>query len=267
MIALSKSAQKVLDAYFRLLDAKLIDFLEAYYVTGSLALGAYTEGWSDIDFVAVVKNRVSDDEIMQLERIHRQLQRSFPTLIMDGKYILKSDLEKLNNGEQPYLLFNEGKYRGIRHMFKDHIDTYQLKTFGVAIRGAVIGKFNIELNWDQLIAGMHGNMDSYWVEWRSRFDKVFSLSNFGLLFKLETVEWGVLGVCRLYYTFRERGIVSKVGAGDYTLQLVPVRWHKIINESMRLRKGIKQSYYRSISERRRDTLAFIDYMMKECKYV
>ncbi|MDZ5016954.1 DUF4111 domain-containing protein, partial [Clostridium perfringens] len=66
---------------------------------------------------------------------------------------------------------------------------------------------------------------------------------------LNIIEWGVLGVSRLYYTFKERDITSKIGAGEYALQNLPERWHKIINESMRLRKGNKKSFYNSIFER------------------
>jgi hypothetical protein len=77
------------------------------------------------------------------------------------------------------------------------------------------------------------------------------------------IEWGVLGVSRLYYTFKEKDMTSKVGAGEYALKNVPQEWHKIINESMRLRKGNKKSYYNSIVKRRNDALKYIDYIIQE----
>ncbi|WP_253198587.1 aminoglycoside adenylyltransferase domain-containing protein [Clostridium estertheticum] len=77
------------------------------------------------------------------------------------------------------------------------------------------------------------------------------------------IEWGVLGVSRLYYTFKERDMTSKVGAGEYILQKVPQRWHKVINEAMRLRKGNPKSYYKSIFERRVDVLSYIDFIIQE----
>lgn len=93
----------------------------------------------------------------------------------------------------------------------------------------------------------------------------FSSIKFLCLFvSLKSIEWGVLGVTRLYYTFREKGMTSKVGAGEYGLKKLPERWHKIINEAMRLRKGNKKSYYSSIIERRNDTLAYIEYIIEEC---
>ena len=38
------------------------------------------------------------------------------------------------------------------------------------------------------------------------------------------------------------------------------KWHKIINEAMRLRTDNKKSYYKSVFERRNDALDYIDYI-------
>ena len=44
---------------------------------------------------------------------------------------------------------------------------------------------------------------------------------------------------------------------------VPERWHKRINEAMRLRTGNKKPYYRSIFKRRKDALEYIEFIIKE----
>jgi hypothetical protein len=77
------------------------------------------------------------------------------------------------------------------------------------------------------------------------------------------IEWGVLGVTRLFYTFKEKDMTSKLGAGEYALQTVPEKWHKIINEAMRPRKNNTKSYYKCIFERRNDALAYMDYVIEE----
>ena len=43
--------------YLRLADRLLPGMITGFYVTGSVALGAYRPGRSDIDFVAVLKVR------------------------------------------------------------------------------------------------------------------------------------------------------------------------------------------------------------------
>jgi hypothetical protein len=263
MNPLPERAQEVLNAYFQLLDSKLLNFLKAYYIYGSISLDAFTKGWSDFDFIAVVKQKVTADEIAILKQIHRDIHRKFPKTILDGKYIMSADMQKLNKEEQPYLLFNEGKYRGIRPFNKNSIDAYQLKEYGIAIRGQEPKEYDYTVDWDILIHNMHGNLNTYWVDWRVKCKRFLSLSYLGLLFKLNMIEWGVLGVSRLYYTFKEKQITSKVGAGEYALRSVPERWHKIINESMRLRKGLTKSYYTSIFKRRNDALDYINYIIGE----
>jgi hypothetical protein len=253
----------VLDVYFHLLDSKLLNFLEAYYIYGSISLGAFTKGLSDIDFIAVVKQQVTADELSILKQVHRDLHSQFPKTILDGKYITSADMQQLNKGERPYLLFNEGKYRGIRPFNKNSIDAYQLKVYGITIKGKATNEYNYIVDWDILIHNMHGNLNMYWVNWRIKCERFISLSYVGLLFKLNMIEWGVLGVSRIYYTFKEKQITSKVGAGEYALRSVPERWHKIINESMRLRKGITKSYYTSIIKRRNDALDYINYIIRE----
>jgi hypothetical protein len=260
---LPESAKVVLDTYFHLLDSKLQHFLEANYIYGSISLGAFAEGWSDIDFVAVVKQEINEDELTILKQVHRDLHNQFPKTILDGKYITQTDMQHLNEGEKPFLLFNEGKYRGIRPFNKNSIDAHQLKVYGIAIRGKERNEYDYTIDWDILISNMHGNLNTYWVNWRNKCERILSLSYLGLFFKLNMIEWGVLGVSRLFYTFKEKQITSKVGAGEYALRSVSERWHKIINESMRLRNGIPKSYYTSIIKRRNDALDYINYIIRE----
>jgi hypothetical protein len=263
MNPLPENANEVLDTYFHLLDSKLLDFLEAFFIYGSISLGAFTKGWSDLDFIAVVKRKVTANELIILKKVHRDIHRKFPKTILDGKYITRSEMQQLNEGEKPYLLFNEGKYRGIRPFNKDSIDAFQLKMYGIAIKGHDPNEYDYSVDWDILIQNMYGNLNSYWVNWRIKCERFLSLSYVGLLFKLNMIEWGVLGVSRIYYTFKEKQITSKVGAGEYALRSVPERWHKIINESMRLRKGIPESYYSSIFKLRNDALDYINYIIGE----
>jgi hypothetical protein len=255
--------QEVLAAHFQLLESKLLDFLEAYYLYGSISLGAFTSDCSDIDFIAIVKQEITADELILLKEIHWEIQMRYPKIILDGKYITLADMQQVNQEEQPYLYFNEGKYRGVRQFNKNSIDAYQLKAHGIAIKGHESSKLDYTVDWDILLHDMKGNLNYYWVNWRNKCGRFLSVSYIGLFFKLEMVEWGVLGVSRQYYTFKENQMTSKIGAGEYALRSVPEKWHKIINEAMRLRKDIRKSYYTSIIKRRNDTLDYINYIILE----
>ena len=77
----------------------------------------------------------------------------------------------------------------------------------------------------------------------------------------QKVEWGVLGISRLYYTIHEKDIASKYEAGKYVLDRVPPDFEKILNEALRIRKAESKSYYNSPFKRRKDTLSFMRYMI------
>ncbi|QED49272.1 aminoglycoside adenylyltransferase domain-containing protein [Cytobacillus dafuensis] len=252
----------VIDSYFVLLDSKLPNILDAYYIYGSISLGAFTEGFSDIDFIAILQRKLTNIEIVELTEVHKEIQKRFPKMILDGIYVMQSDFESLRN-QNSCLEFREGKFQGYTQFNRNSIDAFQLKKYGIAIKGRATEELNYTVNWDELLNGMHNNLNTYWKDWKNKCEKFPSIHYAGLFFSLSSIEWGVLGVSRPYYTFLEKDITSKVEAGEYALRTVPPRWHKIINESMRLRKGITQSYYTSRNERRNDALLYMDFILQE----
>ena len=71
-------------------------------------------------------------------------------------------------------------------------------------------------------------------------------------------EWGVLGVTRLHHTLAGGEITSKYGAGLYAMRRFPLRWHRVIVEALRIRRGDPgRSIYRTPLGRRRDLLAYV----------
>jgi predicted nucleotidyltransferase len=249
-----KRINEVLDTYFELLESKLPNLVEAYYLYGSVSLGAFKDGFSDIDFIAVIKRNATVTDVDTLKEIHKDMQRKFSDTILDGFYVMKEDLESLKRNEISSLRINDGKFQGFSKFDKNSIDAYQLKKYGITVKGQRIEDVNFKVNWDILISNMHDNLNTYWLNWVNDCKRFPSIRYIGLLFSLGMIEWGVLGVSRLFYTFKEKDITSKMGAGEYALRKVNQRWHKIIYESMRLRKGNKKSYYKSILERRKDAI-------------
>lgn len=253
----------VLKEYFDLFESKLPNLLEGYYVYGSVALGAFNYGLSDIDFIAVVKREVTEIDINILKEIHINIKYKFPETDLMGLYVMKNDLKAQHENKKTCPCFIDGVYKGLEKFEKNSIDAYQLKKYGRTIKGQAIENFDYTVNWDILIYNMRDNINTYWVNWKDDRRKFPSIKYISLFVSLEMIEWGVLGVSRLYYTFKEKDMTSKVGAGEYALQAVPKRWHKIINEAMRLRKGNKKSYYKSVFERRKDALAYIEFIIQE----
>jgi hypothetical protein len=54
---------------------------------GSIALGAFNERMSDIDFITVLGRSPTSSDIAQLQAIHQNLQIAYPRWTLDGSYL------------------------------------------------------------------------------------------------------------------------------------------------------------------------------------
>jgi predicted nucleotidyltransferase len=85
-------ARPVVEAYLAAIDAHLPDRLSAFYLVGSIALGDYRPGASDIDFVAVTPTLLVNTELETLAALHVVLHAAMPSLFLSGIYVTPDDL-------------------------------------------------------------------------------------------------------------------------------------------------------------------------------
>lgn len=79
-------------------------------------------------------------------------------------------------------------------------------------------------------------MDSYWrpmLRRARRFPDPWAITTFTSFGAV----WVVLGVCRLHYTLATDQIGSKQEAGCYAIRTFAERWHRVINEALRVRRA------------------------------
>ena len=55
----------------------LPELVDAFYIVGSIALGAFDPGYSDVDFIAVVSRQCTGDDIERLTTLHNVLVVSY----------------------------------------------------------------------------------------------------------------------------------------------------------------------------------------------
>lgn len=255
-----EEVQEILDDYFQMIMP--LDLLESFYLTGSVSLGAFIEGFSDIDFFAVTKRQVSSSELEILKQIHAQQILKHPRTDLMGCYLEKDELKSLKDNTASCTCFIDGAYQGYARFDTNTIDAFQLKKYGIT----VLGPEAVCLDFDTTpsIFSQEKTQQKFTSYWLVYINKP-SIKYKGL-FDLAIIDWVVLGVSRLYYNFREKDLTSKLGAGEYALQVFPEKWHRIIRESMRLRTGNKQSYYKwPFLKRRNDVINYVNYVYNVCK--
>ncbi|WP_217993276.1 nucleotidyltransferase domain-containing protein [Bacillus sp. AFS096315] len=190
MKEIPKEINVVLDTYLQYFDLKLPNLIDSFYLYGSITLGAFKNGFSDIDFIAVVKRKVSDADVKILREIHKDMQRKFPNTILDGWYILNEDIMSLNEEGNLCIRFNDGKFQGLNKFQKNSIDAFQLKKYGITVRGLNIDNVDISVNWDIILANMRDNLNSYWLSWLNKSKKFPTVKYLSLFISLRSLNGG-----------------------------------------------------------------------------
>lgn len=256
--------QQIISEYLAQVNqAKQPGFLEGFYIYGSIALGDYSLALSDIDFIAVTAKRLQQEEIELFKAIHRNIERKYKKPNMNGIYITWDDLGKLPDEIEPYPYYCDGRMHPEGDFELNAVTWSELKSHGITLIGPKPSELSFTVDWDRLIADMHTNLNTYWKNWIERSSR-FSLNSAALYFSRAQVEWGVLGITRLFFTFRENDITSKGLAGEYALGVIPDEWHKIVQEAVNFRRGASTSLYASRRKRKTEALRYMEYMLTEC---
>ena len=218
---LPSDAAASLSRFVTTLDERLPGQVEAVWVEGSLVLGDYQPGLSDIDVVVMTRKPLDT---------HQRVRAPWPLSIT---WTTRGALATLHP-----------------------ITAATLHRAGLAIRGESPRTVVHDVPRVELTAYLRANLATYWEPWRERARRnpVFRLS----CLHGERVQWGAFGVPRQYVTAVDGSIVSKTAAARRMREVVDPRHHRILDEVLRLRTGAGRRRYRSPWARSADMLALLD---------
>lgn len=258
--------------------AGLADWVEAVYVYGSVALGAYVEQSSDIDFVGIIRTGPTEAHIGALEAAHRRFAAELPNADVMGAYVTRDQLGRGADelGAVPAYFDRRLRSDGTGTDLNG-VTWWILKHNGLRVYGTDI-PFDYETPVEPLVDEVIRNMNSYWFGWIGRLEAKLvelELVQGGGREELElpadrldsAIEWCVLGMLRQLYTVKEKGITSKIGAGAYGLQAMPERWHPLIREAVAIKRGEPrppESSWSSNREKLRELVALLREIHAAC---
>lgn len=231
---------------------RLPNTLEGLYLHGSIALNAFVENSSDIDFLTIINHRLSASEAGVLSEIHQLIANSSKSE-MDGHYLIREEMGSQAEG----LYYNEGQLHDGTVI--NPVTWWILKKKGIPVLGE---ELSIEVDIKDLLSYVSHNMNTYWADRIRKIEDNDQLLLLPTVVLNQEIEWSVLGMLRQYYTLREHDIISKLGAGEYALEHVPEEWHNIINEAIHIRNGA-QTFFASEEKRLNTALSFMKYILKE----
>jgi hypothetical protein len=241
--------------FVRLLTRHLPGFLQSFSLVGSAVDGDFRAGRSDLDFVAVVSRPITAEDIDALVIVHRLYAADLTFPVLDGIWITEADLRAGPDTCTPGPATRDGVLLEQAVGNRNPITWFALRSGS----RTMVGELDRDALWHdpaRLRSWTCENVEAYWAGWRARAGRMLSVWGLRMLGP-SAVMWGVLGISRLHFTLSAGAVGSKSAAGEHALKVFEPRWHRIINESLRIRRGEGKSLYHNPFARRRDALDFV----------
>lgn len=255
------------ERYLTQVDQVLPGLVSGFYLVGSVALGAYRDGRSDIDFIAVVDQGLEKVELRRLRFQHLRSGlttgarsvghgRSLLTGTCNGSFILAKDLERPVTEIVPAASH-------VGHHFQSGQGGSEVNPVGwkvlaeraVAIRGPRPAALALDPQPALLRSWNLENLESYWRPWTASVAGGRS-TRFRLRPRWSTA-WGVLGAPRLHHTISTGEVISKEAAGEYALDVFDHRWHPLVQDALAYWRREASRLNFSPDQRRHHTCAFV----------
>jgi hypothetical protein len=259
------SVQPLVAAYLGRVDAEAPGLIVGLYLAGSIALYDYHPHQSDVDFVAVTEARADPVTLAALQRVHAGLDARVPRHVFEGIYLTWDDLARDPAACGPVPYVHERQFIPAGRFELSPVTWATLARHGVRVRGPRTDTLAI---WDDpavLDRWVRQNLEAYWRPWLARHSRLASRDGLASLSARATA-WGALGVSRLHATLAGGEITSKYGAGLYAMRRFPPRWHHVLVEALRIRRGDRgPRIYRTPFGRRRDLLADVAMVLDDAR--
>ncbi|MEU8264125.1 nucleotidyltransferase domain-containing protein [Micromonospora sp. NPDC048999] len=239
MDALPVKARALVARYLDEVDAALPGFVEGLYAVGSIALGAWQIGRSDIDTLIVTSRAADADELAVLAKIHAGMPAG---PCFDGVY-----LDRVTFGSQPIdrrivpFLVN-GQLRTDKPCGElNPVVWLVLQRYGLPVRGPAVADLGLEVDLGALRRFNLDNLQTYWAPLADEVRAALhGLPDDELADATECtgegVVWCVLGPARLHFTLANDDVIPKAGAGAYVAAIVPA-YGPLADRAVRWRQG------------------------------
>ncbi len=214
----------VLNEFIKRLKAILEDNLLAVYLTGSFALGGSDED-SDVDFLVVIEEDISDDLMPELEAMHRSLFeiKSYWSHHMEGSYFPKDLLKKGDPDHTPIVYIDNGS-RDLERNAHDNelVVRWVTREHGIALYGAKPEHYIDPVPVDALKAEVKNTMHTWGNE---ILNGDYTIDN------VWAQAFAVIMYCRMLHTLATGAVHSKLDAVQWGQSTLDEEWHSLIQEA------------------------------------
>jgi hypothetical protein len=236
----------LLERHLSRLDQATPGLIDGLYLTGSIALGDYRHGISDIDFLALTTRPLDEQDLAAVAAIHEDAP-NVPHL--DGIYLDREWLNTRPDNEQAMPHAVNGVFYPNRPCGElNPVLWLTLARYGIPVRGPRIEDLNLNIDPQRLRTWNLNNLETYWQPLAEGIRQAVAGREPDANAGAEAVAWAVLGPARLHCTLATSDVISKSAAGTYAAQHFP-RWASLAEQAVGWRQG------RSTEFRTTDALA------------
>lgn len=232
------AVRQVADRHLAEVHRVLPGLVEMLYLVGSVALGDYRHGVSDVDFLAVTSRPPAGPDLATLARIHSGIRpQRWGVPFYDGVYVDRGALASPPDREQPAPHVVGGEFRTDRPCGElNPVLWWTLATCGVPERGPAPGRLGLRLDPDRLRRYSLDNLRTYWQRLAGEIRSAVAGRDPDAPADPGAVVWAVLGPGRLHHTLATGAVTSKSGVVPYLRQRFPA-WADLADRAGRARHG------------------------------
>ena len=262
------NADTILKEFTNCVTATNPDFIIGIYLTGSISLNDFHPNKSDIDFLVLCKEPLTNELRFQIEKVHRKIEKRFKNSNLSGCYIIPENLNVHRSQTTKTLCYHEGKMK-VSVFEMAPVTLYELKTTAITLWGTPARNLPVTVELKDVNVFLANNINTYWKSWVDERSS-FLQRHLPIILFPRLTEWVVLGVARQLYSLQTGKIASKTEAGCYCLKHLPAKYHPIIQQAIEIRNDkrkhfptINGSYYfRPSVKRFRETVACAGYIIE-----
>lgn len=202
------------------------DQLVGIYLSGSLACGDFDPIRSDVDFVVVMVDELTEAEIQALRVVHQSLMDNYPGWAekLEGVFMTQAMIRRYQAEQPQFLAFNTGGYFGLDGQGSDGIiQRWMLREHGIVLYGPAPKELVDPISGDELRQATRQTLRDWWLP---QVEQPFRLE------RREYQAYAVLTMCRMAYTLEHGAIVSKPAAARWALAHWEARWHGLIQRAL-----------------------------------
>lgn len=226
--SLPKEIPDLLQALLLGVQQVLGDNLVAVYLRGSLAMGDFDPATSDIDFFAIVEQRLSEAEFADLAAMHGQLAK-LPNRYaehLEGPYIDRAAARRFQPGEHHPTIARQECLTWYEHDYNWVLERWMVREHGLTLFGPSPETLIDPVSPDDLRAAVRLRLQD-WVHWADQPDDPdWLLPRSHKAYVIETM-------CRALYTLTTGMLASKPLSITWALATLPEPWHTIVEQSQK----------------------------------